>query len=500
MPADDNSAASRRLKTAFHSRGDVEPPITPSVSNRYLLLWVALGYTAFAVYGSLVPLDFHPHPLREAWESFQRIPYLELGIGSRADWVANILLFVPLAFFWLGALWPNSGQIARVLASGLVLLCCIGLSAAIEFTQFFFPPRTVSLNDIIAETIGAAVGVALWWSTGGRVSGWLRAWSGAHSRAGIPRRFLHAYLFLLLGYGLLPLDLTISVVEIYHKWEEGKVLLVPFSAVYENPALRIYALLADVAIWIPAAFLWKLSSSRSVRTVVLYVLACATTIEVLQLFVYSRVTSTTDILTAGCGAAIGALLAERLRPSVGHHGSLPRTHSIGVWALLWVLALAGWLTVLMVVFWYPFDFSNDWGFVHGRVAALKRVPFEAYYYGTEFRAVTEVFHKTGFFFPLGALLAIGALGLRRWLRIPAVLLHAVSALVIACAAAGIEVGQVFLPGKVADTTDWFLETLGGLVGYLCMLVLSPVWRSGRGDGMPRQSSERQPAPRTSLRE
>jgi VanZ family protein len=467
--------------------------------QRNLLVSLAFAYVAFVIYGSLVPLDFHPRPLREAWESFERIPYLDLGIGSRADWVANILLFVPLAYLWLGVLWPNRRPVDGVLVSVWVLFVCVFLSLAIEFTQIFFPPRTVSVNDILAETLGAAIGVVLWWATGRRVVAWLGAWSDAHGRASTVERFLHIYLALVFGYSVLPLDLTISVVEIYHKWEEGKVLLVPFSAVYQNRALQAYALLADVAIWIPAAFLWKLSSSRPLRTMVLYVMACATLIEFLQLFVYSRVTSTTDILTAGCGAAIGALLAERLRPSVGHHGSFPRTHSIGVWALLWVLALAGWLTVLMVVFWYPFDFSNDWGFVHGRVAALKRVPFEAYYYGTEFRAVTEVFHKTGFFFPLGALLAIGTIGLRRRLPIPAALLHAVAALVIACAAAGIEVGQVFLPGKIADTTDWFLETLGGLVGYLCMLVLSPVWRSGRGDGMPHRTSERQPSAPTSLR-
>ncbi len=33
------------------------------------------------------------------------------------------------------------------------------------------------------------------------------------------------------------------------------------------------------------------------------------------------------------------------------------------------------------------------------------MPFEAYYYGTEFRAATEVFHKVVFFIPLGAILA-----------------------------------------------------------------------------------------------
>ena len=82
----------------------------------------------------------------------------------------------------------------------------------------------------------------------------------------------------------------------------------------------------------------------------------------------------------------------------------------------------------MIVFWYPFDFSSEWGFVHARLGTLQRVPFEAYYFGTEFRAVTEVFHKTGFFFPLGALLAVGAAGIRRRWAVPAVLLHAASAL------------------------------------------------------------------------
>ena len=74
--------------------------MTRGASKRNLLWWLTLGYTAFVIYGSLVPLRFRARPLDEAWAYFQQIPYLELGIGSRADWVANILLFVPLAFLW----------------------------------------------------------------------------------------------------------------------------------------------------------------------------------------------------------------------------------------------------------------------------------------------------------------------------------------------------------------------------------------------------------------
>jgi hypothetical protein len=56
-------------------------------------------YLLFVIYGSLVPLIFRTMPLTKAIEAFKNIPFLELGIGSRADWVANLLLFMPLAFF-----------------------------------------------------------------------------------------------------------------------------------------------------------------------------------------------------------------------------------------------------------------------------------------------------------------------------------------------------------------------------------------------------------------
>ncbi len=452
-------------------------PATHAAPGRTLLWWLALGYSAFVVYGSLVPLRFHAQPLGEAWQAFRNIRYLHLDIGSRADWVANILLFVPLAFLWLAVLLPRRGRVARILASGFVLLSCFGLSVAIEFTQIFFPPRTVSLNDILAESIGAILGAALWWYRGERVREWLFGWYESHAASGTAERLLYAYLFLLLGYSVLPLDLTISAVEIYHKWQEGKVLLVPFSAVYETGAQRTYALLADIAIWIPAAFLWRLSSRRPARTIVFYIVACASIIEVLQLFVYSRVTSTTDVITAACGGAIGVALARRLRPGADVQGTPRSAGARGRLALLWIVALACWLGVLVIVFWYPFDFNTEWGFVHRRLATVNRVPFEAYYFGTEFRAVTEVFHKTGFFFPLGALFALGAAGIRRRFAVPPVLLHAASALAAAGVAAGIEIGQLFLPDKVADATDWLLETSGALLGYFCLRALLPVWRS-----------------------
>ncbi len=79
------------------SAPSAEPP--PTRLDRWLML-IAFMYSVFVLYGSLVPLEIRSLDMAEAWGRFSRIPYLSLGAGGRADWVANILLYIPLAFFW----------------------------------------------------------------------------------------------------------------------------------------------------------------------------------------------------------------------------------------------------------------------------------------------------------------------------------------------------------------------------------------------------------------
>ncbi|HBU29082.1 MAG TPA: hypothetical protein DEB56_05035, partial [Thiobacillus sp.] len=70
---------------------------TSHPGNPRSLLWLAaLAYSAFVLYGSLVPLEFRAIPWDEAVAQFAAMPFLRLGIGSRADWMANLLLFIPL--------------------------------------------------------------------------------------------------------------------------------------------------------------------------------------------------------------------------------------------------------------------------------------------------------------------------------------------------------------------------------------------------------------------
>jgi hypothetical protein len=68
--------------------------MTVADDRRYrgLLAACAVAYLAFVIYGSLVPLTTSPpRPLHDAWQAFHAMPYLRLGIGAPADWVANIV-------------------------------------------------------------------------------------------------------------------------------------------------------------------------------------------------------------------------------------------------------------------------------------------------------------------------------------------------------------------------------------------------------------------------
>jgi glycopeptide antibiotics resistance protein len=436
--------------------------MTRPASARAPLLLLGLGYLVFVVYGSLVPLEFRALPWDEAVARFRAIPFLDLGIGSRADWVANLLLFIPLAFFWTGILAQGRGWLVGALASGFVLAAALALSIGIEFTQLFFPQRTVSQNDIFAEALGGLLGVLAWWGFGARALAWHAGWSRARAPADLAERLAWAYLVGVYAYNLLPLDLTISVVEIFHQWREGKLVFIPFSALPADPALALYEVVTDALIWTPLALLWQARPGRGPWRAWRMAFLTAALLEFLQLFVYSRVSDSTDLFTAALGAGLGAWLGARWFPARAgaQAAATARQRPAPPWLPL--LLAMGWIGVLLLVFWYPFDFRVERAFIEPRLEFFTRVPFITYYYGTEFRAVTSVFQKVLFFAPLGALLAWFVSGLpwlwRAWAASAAFLL-------IPAVALGIELGQVLLPEKFPDTTDWFLESLGGYLGY-----------------------------------
>lgn len=441
-------------------------------SVRVLLLVAMLGYLAFVVYGSLVPLTLRPLDMALALERFRNIPWLDLGIGSRADWVANLLLFIPLSFLMAAVSWPRRRP-AQFMVGALVLMLCVALSVAIEFTQLFFPPRTVSQNDILAESLGAVLGLAAWWLWGRPVVVWVASWRRARGVTRLAEKLLWLYLFLLFGYNLLPLDLTISLVEVYHKWNQGRLNLLPFAATPLEPVRFVYEIAVDVAIWAPVALLLLLSGRVDARRALGWTIGLAVLLEFLQIFVFSRFSDLTDVITAVPGAFAGVWLAARLRPAAAHTAATRRARgSPTVWIAAAILA---WSLLLVLVFWYPFDFTRDAERIRSGIDAFFQVPFVAYYFGSELRAITEVFHKIGFFVPLGVLLGWLRWSLGRRGAIKAVDGLFIGALLVP--ALVVELGQIALVGKHPGSTDLALEWLGAVAGYVGSVFLARRWHA-----------------------
>ena len=272
-------------------------------------------------------------------------------------------------------------------------------------------------------------------------------------------------------YGVLPLDLTISAVEIFHKWREGKLILIPFAGLPPEPSLALFNVTMDALMWAPPAFFWQISGKRSSLRVWVMTIGGATLLEVLQLFVYSRVTDVTEVITAALGGGAGVLLGAKyvasLRPGVEIKGT---TATSDIIKTLLPLALAlSWMIGLAVLFWYPFHFRTDGAFLRERLHGfMTRVPFEAYYYGTEYRAATEVLHKVLFFIPLGAILAWFVSRLKWMWRGYATFL---SLVLIACTALVIVVGRLALPEKNPDSMDIVLQWLGGVLGFVIIRII-----------------------------
>jgi glycopeptide antibiotics resistance protein len=448
-----------------------------SVPKRRHYAALAGFFIVLAIYGSLVPLNYRYLPLAEAVERFRAIPFLQLSIEHRADWVANILLFVPIGFCTLGMLQVDRRLSATMWAGQFLFVVagCTALSVAIEFTQLWFPPRTVSQNDIVAETLGGFVGGAIWLWAGPALTNWVRLYTGSTEPRQRFHRMLDLYLAGLCVSSVMPLDLTINLAELYRKFEQGRIQLIPFSHAYGSWGEAAYLLTTTMLLFIPVG-VWSATvlvrRGRQVRSNAGALLICflvAAGIEAAQLLVYSRHTSSTDVLLGILGGGLGIVLA---RSWYGQMGSLAETacqrlHRNAAFWLFWAAAYSLFLTAL---FWAPYEWTNDSQVIKQALADFWCVPFSRLYWGTEYHAFMHILRQLLWFAPLGVVLAKAVACVPAAGRSRSVLLIVAAGGIISVSAF-VELGQALLPSRYADITDVGLSSLGGLGGLLIAIQL-----------------------------
>jgi len=509
----------------------------------------AVVYASLVVYGSLVPLEFRPMALDEAFARFAEIPYLELGLANRADLVANLVLFVPLGFALAGALasWRPAGPRAGgpppettagspgpsaspkangAGADGLgearparpsswrdwpaaapAVAVGAALAVALEFVQQFFPPRTVSLNDLAAETVGAAVGAGVWLAAGRRLTAWAQAVhaTATRGRAGAAQTaaaVLSAYAVALVLFQLFPFDLVLSAEEMAARLASGRVEWPPLADWSRLPvpvALAKALALVPIGYWAVLKFRGpgRASLAAGGRTgevppgddsrprrrgmavaalvgAALVGAAYAAGVEMLQVFVHSRYAGATDVLLGTAGAVAGGWFASRFGPV----GDRPPAMGWPWRVLAWVgrLALLGGLAAVTVwAKWSPMTPVIPPDGVLASLVQHVRVPFYYQYYNSEFEALGQVLRDTAVPAAL-AMLLVSLLPRRTpWRR-------GLGGAAAGLFGAGVELGQVFFPPHVPDATTALLAVGGAAIGaWLYEPLVRTFLRPGAGN-------------------
>jgi VanZ family protein len=428
------------------------------VPNRPSYAALAAGFIAFALYGSLLPFDFHRLSLAAAWQQFHSVlvsaPPPRI---SRSDALANVLLFVPIGFTLAGALLADR---ARGWKTGLATACTVVSAAAIisisiEFLQTFGGDRVPSNVDIAAQIIGAGLGVSLWLVAGRLVTDWVRQALRARP-ADRPARLLTAFTLGWVFVNLAPFDITVDVGDLGSRLRSGQIALAPFSLSDFLAGRGLWDALAEMLAAIPLGMFGRLGPGRARRPVVAFGigLLIVTAVEAAQIFIASHSASVTDILFASVGVAVGVwagghLVSSQRAPAADTGVNWRAACGVGIW-----------IAILFAYHWRPFDFTVDPETIRQKLGTLSLLPFAGYRSGSYLNSLDNFMVKLALAVPLG----IGYLAAVGRCRVS---LSTVSAAGIMCAAAifsVIEAGQLFLPTRVPDPTDVVVGACGVYAG------------------------------------
>ena len=453
-------------------------------SRLTLALWLA--WLTFVVYGSLVPLDYRPLPFEQALAAFRNIPFLQLGLESRADWVANGVLYWPLGYLSATLLIDTFHRRVWVLpAMLLAALFCIAVAIAVEFTQLFFPPRTVSLNDLWAEGIGSMLGVA----AAPMLLPWLRRFQQQIRLGGrgLARHLLSIYAAAYLLLCFFPYDLLLSAEELAGKlasdsWGWWMAASAP------RPAIAILQFALEIVMAMP--FGWLLARGRAgggeksagaqARSALALGALLGLAIEFGQIWVATGVSQGVSVLSRSLGVLLGSLLWRARARLNGEAvaGLLRRFWHFPVLAYGLALALVNGL------------FLYRWHGLEGALAhwpEVQLLPFYYHYYTSEALALFSLGTVALSYLPLVALAWAG-----NWSGRLLALVAGLSSLVM-------ETSKLFLDGAHPDPTN-ILIALGACLLARQMLQLAltsnstaPAEASEVAELAPRASTTAEPA-------
>ena len=431
-------------------------------------VFIATGlYLVFVIYGSLVPLVFNHLAIEAALTQFKNIPYLNLGAGSRADWIANIVLYIPLAFLVSATINRSHTLLGRLLVAILVLAFCLLVAVAVEFTQLFFPPRTVSLNDLIAEALGSLIGILIWLFLSAYFSDLWRQLLSAKLLS--VKSVIIFYILIYAVLSLFPYDFVTSIAELNLKLAHGSdSFFMSYSTCQASGVRCGFKILSEIAVLLPLGLLcgYLPSVQQRITVAVLLGFFIGLAIELIQVFLLSGSGQGLSILTRMIGMGLGASIWARVQV-------LDAAVTIGFLRRSLTLILPLYLLLLIAA---NEELTHHWLLPKTaleRLADIHFLPLYYFYYTSEGVALVSLLNIIGLYFPIGLFCWLIAIN-KHHLQRPPTLPWFYVGLIAGLLALLIETGKLFLINKHPDPSNIWLAFMAAATCYQIMRVI-PQW-------------------------
>ena len=433
----------------------------------------ALLYALAIAYVSLVlgpdGFNFVPLTVEDAWKAFLAMPYFANDSDQRADWVSNLLMLVPLGFTLAGALWPSERSALRLMSAAGTLAGCGVFVLAVKFAQLYFPPRTVSLNYVIAQFIGSLAGVILYWATdrvAGRFAGryevsWRNALMGA----------LAVYSAALVLFWMFPLDFVVSGADLRARIGELPDILLSWPGEGRPIFHRIILVIAGALISVPIGMLLVVGGCRSAGRLLAAGFMIVTAAFVPTLFVMNAAPSLWAIAYRTAAVCAGGAVMVQLE-----RADLARLRSAAARfvapAVLPYLALVIYVNGLITPQWLTPREALSTLDVNGLL------PFYHYYIVSKAHALQSAVVHAATFAPIGVMI---------WLRFDnrggSAAWAAALGLLFSLA---IEIGRWFKPGLQPDFSDCIVAAAAAALSVKALPYLWTMLESA-ADAAPRAS-------------
>jgi VanZ family protein len=289
-----SSILSKRSPGSGPSSSSSETKGIPTYSDTHVRRWAIVTAIAvvFIVYGSLYPFEFR-------WDTNGPGPLLTLIRGwnarpGRGDFLANILLYFPLGFFFTLAIRKQAGASPT---AALVFLTAAGLSITMEMLQYFDPGRVTAASDVYSNVLGVSIGIPL-----------ALFFRGQFSQQSAHATFHPAPLLLLGAWVTDRLYPFIPVIDLHKYWNALKPVVFP-APVSTLDVLR------HTAIWWTVALLIEKTGAEK-RSAVRFA-AFAGILLIGQIFIIDGALSKAELMGLAIATTGAILLAYPARLRIG---------------------------------------------------------------------------------------------------------------------------------------------------------------------------------------